>query len=224
MKSIIVFSIILFSVNVYSQDTTLITKRGENIPLQAVLDVEGSKILYAGQEYTFALTTSGNYDIRLTAKNAKVKLIENSKKSTGGFRYTITPIDTGTCSITIGNQIDEKRSVSLKMQMFQVVSYPIPPIQINGVSSGEIIKSIGERAQITCSYPKETGINENYEISKWKATVGDQSFSGTGSVLSEELVQYIKRIDNEYMYLMVDLYENKTNHFKSEGIYLIKKN
>lgn len=188
MKSIITFTIMLFSLSAYSQDTTVITTRGENIPLQAVLDVESSKVLYAGQDYTFALTTSGNYDIILTAKNARVQLIENSKKSTGGLRYTVTPIDSGTCSITIGNQIDEKRTVSLKMQMFSVINYPVPPIHINRMSSGEIIKTIDDSTQIVCSYPKETGIYENYDVSKWEATVGEKSFSGTGFLLSEELI------------------------------------
>lgn len=197
MKLISVIIIMLFSISAYSQDTTLITTRGGNIPLQAVLDIETSKILYAGQEYTLTLTTSGNYDIRLTAKNARIQLIEDSKKSTGGLRYTVTPIDTGTCSITIGNQIDEKRTVSLNMQMFNVINFPIPPIQIGRKKSGEIINIIKNSVEINCSYPKETGIYENYEISKWEAKIGEKTFSGSGALFSEELIKYINQTNDE---------------------------
>lgn len=214
----------LFSISACSQDTTLITSRGGNIPLQAVLDIETSKILFAGQEYTFALTTSGNYDILLTAKNARIQFIEDSKKSTGGLKYTLTPIDTGTCSITIGNQIDEKRTVGLKMQMFNVINFPIPPIQVGRKKSGDIINMLKDSVEINCSYPKETGIYENYEVTKWEATIGEKTFSGIGTLLSEELIQYINQANNEYMHLTAYLFENKTGHLKSEAIYLIRKN
>lgn len=224
MKTLISLIIVLLSVNLYSQDTTLITARGENFLLQAVLDIETTEILYAGQEYTFTITTSGNYDIRLTAKNAKVQFVEDSKKSTGGLIYTVTPIDTGSCSITIMNQIDEKRIVSLKMQKFNVINFPIPPIQIDSKKSGEIIDRLKDKVEITCSYPKETGIYENYEVLRWEAKIGEKTFNGKGTLLSKELINYINQANDEYMHLSIILADNKTGHLKSEAIYLIRKN
>lgn len=224
MKLISVILIILFSTSTYSQDTIIITARGENIPLQAVVNIEASKILYAGQEYTFVLTTSGHHDIHLTAQNAKVQLMEDSKKSTDGLRYNVTPIDTGTCSITISNQINEKRIVNLTMQMFSVINFPIPPIQIGGKKSGEIIHTLKDNLEINCSYPQETGINDRYEVTKWEAKIGEKTFSGNGTLLSNELIKYINQANDEYIHFIATLAENKTGHFKSEAIYLIRKN
>jgi hypothetical protein len=107
MKSLTYYFIIFFSLSSFAQNDTTVNTSRENVPLQAVLNIESGKTLFAGQEYTFNITTSGDYQLRLTSKNAKIHLIENSKKSTGGLRYSVTPIDTGKLSITIWNVINE---------------------------------------------------------------------------------------------------------------------
>lgn len=48
----------------------------------------------------------------MSAKNAHVELVENSKRTTGGLLYLVTPLSTGICSITIYNIIDEQHNVS----------------------------------------------------------------------------------------------------------------
>ncbi len=225
MKLIILIFFILFSINAYSQDTTLITSRGEHIPPKAVLGIESIKSpLYAGQEYTFEVAASGYHDIQLTAKNAKVEFIEDSKNSTGGFRYSITPIKTGTLTITVGIQVNEQKAVSLIMYTYSVINFPIPTIQLDRKSSGEIIDLLRDSSEIKCSYPLESGIFESYEVLKWVAKMGDKEYHGDGNILSEELITIINEANDEYLHLTAFLAENKTGHLKSEAIYLVRKN
>lgn len=225
MKSILTFTLTIILATAYTQDTTVIISRNQNqqIPLQAVLELESVKTLFVGQEYTFNLTSSGYYDIRITTANASVKLIEESKKSTGGFRYSFTPKETGKCAIIISNQIDEKKVVDLKMQTFQVINYPIPPIHIQKISSGNSIMKLDNASEITCEYSKETGIFEKYEIISWEAIISEKTFGGNGTMLSKELIQHVNEVDHKYMRLTVFLKANKTGHLSSEGIYYIKK-
>jgi len=217
-----VFFFLSFS-SIAQTDTVVITSR-KDVPLQAVLDIETSEVLYAGQEYVFRVTASGDYDLRLTVKNAIVQLSEESKRNTGGLTYTLTPIDTGECMIGISNQINETRTVGLKTQFFKVINYPVPPLKIGRVRSGEIINSLlNDSTEIICSYPDKTGVYDEYEVESWTVKIGDKGFSGTGSLLTKELIQCLNHTDNEFLLLEVILEQNKTGHLKSEGVYLIRK-
>jgi len=223
MKPLILCILIFFSISSFSQETVVITSR-ENVPLQAVMNIGAGNILYAGQEYTFTITTSGEYDIRLETTNVKVHLIEESKLRTGGLSYVITPIDTGWCSIGISNQIDENRTVGLKTHNFKVINYPVPPLRLKGIWwPSQIISNLKYPSEIQCAYNRETGIWDSYEIESWTAKIGNKKFSGQGSLLSEELIQYVNEVDNQYLHFKVVLCENKTGHLKSDGIYYIRK-
>lgn len=222
MKTILFSLILVATINSIAQNEVVINTSRKKVPLQAVLNLESTKVLYAGQEYTFSLTTSGQYDIRLTAQNAKIELIEDSKKSTGGLRYKITPIEPGKLPLTIWNVIDEKSNVSLSAYNFNVINYPVPPIQLSNHFGGQIIEQIKDSTNLLCAYPRESGIYDTYEIKSWKATIGDKTFSGIGSKLSGEIINYINQADNEFMHLVIELNENKTGHLLSEAIFLIK--
>ncbi len=222
MKTIL--SALFLCMTIYSiaqKDVTINTSR-KNIVPQAVLDVESTQTLYAGQEYTFNVTTSGNYDIRITAQNAKIEFVELSKKMTGGLIYKVTPIAPGKLSMTVWNVIDAKTKCSLIGRNFDVIDYPVPPIQLSNQTGGQFIEQMQDSTNITCAYPREQGIFESYEIKSWKATIGDKTFTGEGSMLSEEIIQYINQVDNEFMHMVVELNKNKTGHQSSEAIYLIK--
>lgn len=221
----IIYGIFLFlSINTLAQNDTTVNTSRDNPTLQAVLNVESKRILFAGQEYVFNLTTSGQYDIRITAKNAKVELIEESKRTTGGFRYKVTPINPGEMSMTIRNVINEKSQVSLLGQTYSVINYPTPPIQLVGADNGQILDTINDSTTIICAYPFEYGINDTYEVKSWTGKIGDKVYFGNGPLLSMELINYINQVDNEFLHLRVELFENKTGHNETEGVYLIKKN
>lgn len=204
-------------------DTKLITSR-KDFPLQAVIGLDALNVLYKGQEYTFSITSSGTYDISVTSKNAEIKLIDDSKKGTGGLRYLVTPIDTGECSISVGNYINETRSVSLVRYTYKVIDFPMPPLQINNIQSGQIITQLSDSTEIKCSFPELSGIFESYEIKSWEVIIGSKTFEGKGNLFTKELIQYINQTKKEFLHLKVKLLKNKTGHNSSEGIYLIRQN
>lgn len=223
MREILLMAGLFFSLTSFAQNDTIVITSRKNVPPQAVLDLESSNILYAGQEYTFWVTTSGVYPLRLTVKNGKVRLDKSSKKTTGGLKYTFTPLEPGECSIGIGNQMDEKRSVGLKAYLFQVIDCPMPPLSLKGMPNSQIITDLKESTEIQCAFPKETCLHDSYEIKSWSATIGDKVFSGQGSILTEELIQYVNQVNHQYLHFEVLLSENKTGHLRSEGIYRIRR-
>ena len=220
--AVIFILVLLVSHRTFAQnDTTLITSR-ENVPLQAVADIQGIHILYTGQEYTFNLVTSGDYDIRITAKNARVSILEDSKKSTGGLRYKVIPVEPGECSILISNQINESRVVSLKKQVYFVMDCPMPPLYLNRIQSGQIINDLKDSVKIECHYPQEMGIDDNYTVESWSVDVGDKSFSGTGNLLSSDLIKYCRVNNDELLHIKAVLRANNTDHTRSEGIFILR--
>lgn len=222
MKTIIIgiFTFLSFC-SIGQNETKLITSR-KDFPLQAVSKLDVKNILYKGQEYIFSITSSGDYDLSITAINAKIELIEESKKGTGGLQYSVTPIDTGECQIHVGNIINEKRSVSLVMYIYQVINYPMPPLQLNEFQSGQIISQLADSTALICAYPKESGIFESYEIKSWEVKIGDKIFTGKGNLLSDEVIQFVNKKENEFLHIKVNLFKNKTGYSISEGIYLIR--
>ena len=222
MKTILFSIVLLTAINSIAQNDVTINTSRKDVPLQAVLNIESSNVLFAGQGYTFNLTTSGQYDVRLTAENADIELIKESKKSTGGLRYKVTPIAPGNLSMTISNVIDEKSKVSLSAYNFRVIDYPIPPIQLYKHGGGQIIEQLKDSTKLICAYPSESGIFDSYEIKSWKASIGNKTFTGDGSLLSAEIINYINQADNEFIHLVVELKKNKTGHLSTEAIFLIK--
>lgn len=61
--------------------------------------------------------------------------------------------------------------------------YPIPPIHLIGLKTGQSINELADSTVIECSFPKEFGILDNYEIKSWIAVIGDIKFSGDGHLL-----------------------------------------
>lgn len=223
MKFIIYIILFLFSLNSFAQnDTTLTTSRDEEIPLQAVVNLASINKLYVGQEYMFVITTSGYFDVRVTFKNAKVKLIEESKRETGGLRYTVTPIEPGTLSISVYNVTDKGSQVSLLANSYSVSKSPPPSIRITGLTDSQIITNLKDSTTIQCSYPMGSGLFfKNYKVVKWSATIGDKVFTGKGDLLSKELIQYINNLEKGFLHLKITLDENNTGHLTSEAVYLI---
>lgn len=225
MKLIIYIIPFLFSINLFAQnDTTLITtSRNEEIPLQAVVNLASIHKLYAGKEYMFEILTSGYFDIRVTFKNAKVKLIEESKRQTGGLRYLVTPVEPGPLSISVFNVTDKGRQVSLLANSYWVSNSPPPNIRLTGLANSQIISNLKDSTTLQCSYPIGSGLFvKNYKVVKWSATIGDKNFTGEGDLLSKELIQYINNLEKGFLHLKITLDENNTGHLNSEAVYLIR--
>jgi hypothetical protein len=222
MRKITILFILLSNFSFTQHDTTIVVNR-DNIPLQAVLDIDGFRTLFVGQEYRINLTTSGNYPIKITATNAYVEFLESSTKRTGGLVYKLTPKDTGECKIAIYNVINESRTVNLTLNTYQVIKSPRPTIKLNQFESGQIINKIDDKVELTCSYPKETGIFDKFEIISWKLLINDKKFEGKGNTLTNEVLDFVKNNNDIFLHVQVNLGENKSGYISSESIYLVRK-
>lgn len=222
MKLLILGFFLLLSITSIAQEETKIITSRKDFPLQAVIGLDTPPVLYAGQEYAFCATSSGNFDLVVTTHNAKLKLIESSKKGTGGLVYILTPIDTGECTISVGNQTAE-RHFSLVKYHYSVINYPVPPLHLNNINSGQIITNLDDLTTIECSYSKETGVFDTYEIKSWEASIGNKTFNGKGNMLSKEMIDFVNQTPYEFLHLKVELDENKTGHSISEGVFMIRQ-
>lgn len=222
MKKITTLFILLSTFSFSQNDTSIVVIR-KDFPLQAVLDIDGFRTLFEGQEYRINLTTSGDFPIKIKTTNADVEFLESSKKSTGGLIYKLTPKDTGECTIAIYNVINESRTVNLTLNTYKVIKCPQPTIKFNQFENGEIINKIDDKIELTCSYPKETGIFDKYEILSWTILINDIKFDGKGSSLTNEVIDFLNKNNNIFFHILVNLKENKTGHRTSESIYLVKR-
>ena len=204
-------------------DTTLITERESYRSLHGSVNLEAYTELFVGQEYTFEVLASTEYDLFVRCQNAEIEIIEKSHKSSGALRYTVVPLDTGKCRITVGVRIDEKTSKSLLLKYYSVVNYPPPPIYISGIMSGEVIHNLNESSLLKCNYPTGSGVFDSYKIKSWTAHIGDRTFKGTDTELTKELIDVINKVENQsILHIIIELYENKTGYTNTEGVFIIR--
>ena len=148
---------------------------------------------------------------------------EGSSRGTGPMRYKLTPLDTGKCYVTIGVQLEEKRSVQLLRKSFNVINYPTPPIHISNSISGEVIGNLDDSTSIVCKYPTSSGVYDSFEIKSWKVQLGDKVFKGKGNLLTNEVMQAINDSEtNSTLFVEVELSENKTGYTSSKGVFIIE--
>jgi hypothetical protein len=108
--------------------------------------------LYVGKQYTFTLGVSGNYDVHISAKNAKISLIKESLKETGGLRYSVIPQEEGTMLITVSNVIDKNNKISLGSYMYRVIEAPTPSLFLSGQGSNPVISTLNKSVSLSCGY------------------------------------------------------------------------
>lgn len=207
----------------YSQKNNEIIISRENIPPKAVVELESSETIYVGQEYTISVGVSGDYDVNIEVENGEIIFDEQSKRHTGGLIFKLIPTDTGECYVQVRIMNENKIVASLISRLFRVEKSPQPTIFINSIQSGSIINEINSDTKITCKYPPVYGVFDSYEISNWNVNVGDKIFSGSGDHFTEELIKYIKETSISYLYINVELKKNKTKHYFTEGIFIVKK-
>lgn len=196
----------------------------EGVVLQGNVDLNTNPELYVGQTYSFTILCSNHeWDLKIESENVSVKLNEKSKKSTGGLNFEVTPLDTGKCNLILYITNEKNKQVCLLSTYYHASTYPIPPVYIGKIRSGEIIDSLKEKTELTCKYDGGSGIFETYPILSWSADINNKKFSGTGNVLNNDLISEINNSgSNIALKLTVNLDKNKTGYEVSEAIFLIK--
>lgn len=232
MKYLLILSTLLFVPIIFGQESEPEEKDNSNtlwvetngVILQGTIDISTKPELFVGHEYYFTMfSNKGSFDLEIKSENLKVTLDEETKKSTGGLGFTVVPLDTGECSIMLSVGNDNKRVSSLILRPFHASVYPMPPVFISSIRSGELIHELTETAKISCEYGMEYGIYESYPIKSWKATFGNIEFSGTGTTLSKELIDAVNQAPtNDVLRLTVELGENKTGYTTSEAVFILK--
>ena len=119
-------------------------------------------------------------------------------------------------------RVDEERSVSLKMQSFQVKEYPAPTILFSKQNSGQILSELSDSTELICAIPWDAGIDNKFEIQSWEIKVGEKVFTGNGPLLTKELIEYFNQSNDEYVHVNVNLAHNKTGYKTAESVYLIR--
>lgn len=228
MKYLLILSTLLFVPMIFAQKkgkkTQTLWVETEDVILQGSISFETIPTLFVGQEYYFTIISNEkDYDLEIEHKNLAISLDEDSKKGTGGLMFSVVPLDTGDCSIMVSVSTNKKREATLVLKTFRASAYPMPSLFISSIRSGEIIDELQKTAEITCKYGKEYGIFTNYPVTSWKATIGNIEFSGTGSILSKELIDAVNQAStNEVLQLTVELGENKTGYTTSEAVFILK--
>jgi hypothetical protein len=207
----------------FSQKESILLVQRDYQILQGVVSFESVVELYVGQEYYFTITVNDVIDMEIQSENLSVKLDENSKKRTSGLFFTVTPLDTGECKIWLSAGRKADKMSGLLLKSFHATHYPMPPVYIANVRSGDIINELNESPEISCKYAPESGIFESYPIKSWSAKLGSQEYSAKGNVFSSDLVNAVNTaLPGEVLKVTVELEKNATGFKKSEALFLLK--
>lgn len=223
MKFILLTLFAVISITGLSQDEReLITERSEKSILKGMVSSVPYELII-GQSYDISVLASTTHDLKINTKNLDIVLDSSCFRSTGAYRYTVTPLEVGDCRLSVGLIIDEKKSVSLFSRLFRAIEPPAPSIYINRIVSGKILGQLDKSTSITCTYPSTYVIEDNFPIKRWKAELNGEQFEGQGKVLSNELQEAINSCSKRSsLYIKVSLEENATGHSETEAIYIVK--
>jgi len=207
----------------FAQKSTTLWVKTDDVILQGTVGFDSYPELFVGQEYYFTIISNNNqFDLGIKSENLKITLESETKKSTGGLGFNVIPIDTGDCTISLFIGENKKSKAGLLMKRFHASAYPMPPIFITSIRSGEIIHKLDEFAEISCKYDPSLGIFEKYPIKSWKAQLVGEEFSGVGTVLSKQLIDAINKASaNEVLKLTVELDKNNTGYSTSEAVFIL---
>lgn len=229
MKYILLPFVFMFIQHVSAQRSDTLTPqilvvKTKDVILQGNVDFGTNPEMFVGETYYFTIISNDNdWDLKIESNNLRLSLDEKSKKRTGGLGFQVMPLDTGKCTIVLYITNDKGRQVCLQACTYHASKYPMPPVFIGDIRSGEIIDELKESAQLSCKYDEGSGIFKGYAVLSWSAKLGDTKYSGTGTKLSKELIEAINNssVDN-VLKLTVELADNKTGYKTSEAVYLIK--
>ena len=224
MKSILILCTFIYLAPVFAQKQKTLKVKNDDLILKGIVAFESVPELFVGQEYFFTMISNNtNLDLEIMSENLNVTLLPESKKTTGGLRFKVVPLDTGDCMIQLALVTEEKRTVGLVAHFFHASLYPMPPVFIAGIRSGETITELDTSAGLSCRYDQSMGIFEPYEITSWTAKLGALEFTGTGSSLSSQLIDAVNKASaNEVLRLTVELGKNNTGYKTSEAVFMLK--
>lgn len=222
MKCLTLFSVCFSCFAAFAQEKITIVESRKDVPLQAVVGLDANPQLFVGQNYLLSIGVSSEHDVKIDFTNLKAELMEVSKRSTGGLMYTVTPLDTGTCWVSVG-VITETSRHGLLSSRFQAIPYPVPPVFLSETCTGEVLSTLPDDAKLTCKYPRGSGVYDNYTIDSWTARLGEQTFNGKGNTVSRELIEAVnKHSAEQILRITANLSENKTGHVRSEAVFIVQ--
>lgn len=222
MKFYLILCSLIFIPTIFAQKKTLWIET-DDVILQGNIEFSSSPELFVGQEYYFIiLSNKKDFDLEITSENLKITLTPESKKGTGGLEFKVVPIDTGECVIQLSVGNDKKRVSSLISRTFHASHYPMPPIFISKIRTGEIISELKQDSKMTCMYDRSLGIFKPFVIKSWTAKLGEKEFTGKGADLSKELINAIDLAKDGFLVLKVELESNNTGYSTSEAVFILR--
>lgn len=223
MKFSLILYTLIFIPTIFAQKTKTLWVETTDVILQGTVGFSSSPELFVGQEYYFnIISNKKDFDLEIMSENLKVTLMPDSKKGTGGLEFKVVPIDTGECLIQLSVGNDKKRACSLISRTFHASHYPMPPIFISKIRTGEIIPELTKNTELLCMYDRSLGIFKPFTINSWTAKLGEQEFSGNGTSLSNELIDAVNQTNDGFLVLKVELESNNTGYSTSEAVFIVK--
>lgn len=167
MKNLTVLAAIIFNLSVFAQEFLI-----EN--------TQHDEVLYRGFENKIKVGQigAGSDKFQIEGINCEVLKVDNeniyvvkakSKSRTAMINF-----------ISNGQIIDSA--------VFIVENLPSPSLFWGGVESGSITSSLSD---IRVGYTSGIRLKSNYKIVSWNSVVNNESFEGTGSVLSSEMLNAV---------------------------------
>lgn len=222
MKFFFTLFTLIFIPTIFAQNEKLWIET-DDVILQGNIEFSSYPQLFVGQEYYFTvIANKKDFDLEIMSENLEVTLMPESKKQTGGLELRVIPIDTGKCFIQLSVGKDQKRASSLISRSFPVSHYPMPPIFISKIRTGEIISELKQDAELTCMYDRSLGIFKPFVIKSWTAKLGEKEFSGNGTYLSKELINAIDLAKDGFLVLKAELEPNNTGYSFSEAVFILR--
>lgn len=179
MKKITILFLLLNFTQIFSQD-------------QLVVGLPDYRLLYRNynNKVQLAFTDSGVENLDVQCENCDT--IYRSENSTS--EYIIVPGNEREVKLTVTNKKNKNASTN-NVITFRVTNLPVPSVYFGPISSESKFGIVFSKLFV--KYPPEVFLAVAFDIKNWKITIDDKIFEGKRSVLSEEVINYLKNIEKE---------------------------
>ncbi len=210
----IIISFVGFCQEISKQNTSI---QGELIHLKN----SNNSILYRGfvNQFRFNTVISSSKDsLIFKAFNCEVT---NFKSDSLGYSFVISsnsPI--AKARLVLSNILSDSLVYD-----FKVSSLPVPYIFSSGVNSTEKINlnKLALPVEISVAYEKEVTLQNIITVVKWEVQIKDALFHGDGTILSEEVLNQISRLNSGEKFQILtsffgedEVYRKRTTEFTIE--------
>lgn len=146
------------------------------------IDNPNGNVLYRGYENLIVISDSESVaGYTLFCQNCKEERVLDSED----VRYTIRPGSGKMAKISIH---DALTSDLIFEKEFRVTNLPDPMLYLEASKSGQSCSK--SATLITAKYPPEISLTATFTIVRWEIQIGDEYFMGTGSNLTEDVMEY----------------------------------